>query len=150
MQKFFGTLVTFALLVGVSGCTKLHPVEGSLVWDDGEPAKELDGGMVYFISSEHRTTSRSSVRDGGHFELTTNKPEARGTDGVPPGTHQVYVIGGGDPSAPLDRKYCDPATSGLEVTVPPQSPVVLTLTRGKKKSNAKAATPNAAATGIDN
>lgn len=127
-HSFTGILWAAALAAGLTGCgSGLHPVEGHLVWDNDEPAKELDGSMVYFLSSEHRTTSRSLVRDGGRFELTTNRPEARGADGVPPGQHRVYII---DQTPPLvDFRFRDPATSPLEVKVPPDGPVVLKLQR---------------------
>jgi hypothetical protein len=134
-------LAVLALLTGLSGCgPRLYPVEGQLVWQDGQPAKELEGSMVYFESTEHRTVSRSSVRADGRFQLTTNKPEARGPDGVLDGLHRVYVIDG-SPSI-IDERFRNPATSGLEVKVPPDGPVVLKLTRARTSSrNAPAKRP---------
>jgi hypothetical protein len=121
-------LAVLALVAGLPGCgRRLHPVQGQLVWTDGQPATELAGCMVYFESTEHRTVSRSSVQADGKFQLTTDRPEARGPDGVPPGKHRVYVIDGEPPR--VDKRFRNPQTSGLEVTVPPDGPVVLQLTR---------------------
>ena len=129
MQRtYWAGLAGLVLLAGLTGCgRRLHPVQGQLVWQDGQPATELAGSMVYFESTEHRTISRSTVQADGRFQLTTERPEARGTDGVPPGKHRVYVI---DPAPPLvDQRFRNPATSGLEVTVPPNGPVVLQIAR---------------------
>ena len=123
-------LAALALLSGLAGCgQRLHPVGGQLVWSDGQPAKELAGSMLYFESTEHRTISRSMVQADGSFQLTTNQPEARGTDGVPPGKHRVYIIDGPPPL--VEQRFRNPATSGLEVTVPPDGPVVLRLERSR-------------------
>jgi hypothetical protein len=129
-RKHLAGLAALALITGLSGCgRKLHPVEGQLVWQDGQPAKELAGSMVYFESTEHHTVSRSAVNEEGQFLLTTDRPEARGPDGVPPGVHRVYVIDGIPPR--VDPRFRKPDTSGLEVTVPPEGPVVLKLERAR-------------------
>jgi hypothetical protein len=128
--------------VGLCGCgNRLHPVEGQLVWPDGQPAKELAGSMVYFESAEHHTVSRSEVLADGTFRLTTERP---GGDGVPPGTHRVYVAekrSGGPaddfkPVSPalMDERFGKPDTSGLEVTVPPpDGRVVLKVDRAPRR-----------------
>lgn len=134
-NTYRGGLAAFALLAGLSGCSRLHPVEGQLVWADGQPAKELEGSMVYFLSTEHRTVSRSLVRAEGRFELTTERPEARGADGVPPGRHRVYIIDGPPPL--IDLRFRDPTTSPLEVTVPPDGPVVLKVERARRPPTVK-------------
>lgn len=118
-------------LLAVSGCNSiLQPVEGQLVWEDGQPANELEGSMVYFLSGEHRTTSRGLVRAGGKFELTTNRPESQGADGVPPGLHQIYVVASAIPVS-LDARFADPSTSGLEIILPSDEPIKLELSRSK-------------------
>jgi hypothetical protein len=134
-RNYLAGLAALALLSGLSGCgRRLHPVQGQLVWTDGQPAKELAGSMVYFESTEHRTISRSTVGPDGRFELTTERPEARGVDGVPPGKHRVYVI---DPAPPIvDQRFRRPDTSGLEVTVPPTAPVVLHIARSRNQQKA--------------
>jgi hypothetical protein len=136
MRSVFGTTLVALALLGISGCGKrLHPVGGHLVWEDGQPAKELAGAMVYFESTEHRTVSRSVVQADGHFQLTTERPESRSPDGVPPGVHRVYVVDG-LPSL-VDVRFRNPATSNLEVTVPPDGPVELKIARGRAPSGAQ-------------
>lgn len=128
-RMFHATLFVLAILSGVGGCGKrLHPVEGQLLWEDGQPAKELEGAMIYFESTEHRSVSRSVVQADGHFQLTTDRPEARGPDGVPPGKHRAYVVDG-LPSL-VETRFRRPETSGLDVTVPPDGPVELKIARG--------------------
>ncbi|MCI0462832.1 MAG: hypothetical protein L0Z62_38285 [Gemmataceae bacterium] len=140
-RTYPGWLATLALLAGLSGCgTRLHPVEGQLVWADGKPATELEGGMVFFESSEHRSISRSLIQADGRFQLTTLRP---GGDGVPPGLHRIYVVeprtGGGESGQPLSpakmhERFARPDTSGLEMTVPPPSnPVVLKVERAPRR-----------------
>jgi hypothetical protein len=131
-RTYLAGLAAVALLAGLAGCgRRLHPVEGQLVWADGRPATELAGSMVYFESAEHHTVSRSSVGADGRFRLTTERPEAGGPDGVPPGVHRVYVVDG-EPSL-VDQTFRNPATSGLEVTVPPDGPVVLRVARARHR-----------------
>ena len=139
-RTYVAWLAVLVLVAGLTGCgRRLHPVEGRLVWQDGQPAKELAGSMVYFESTEHRTISRSTVGPDGRFDLTTERAEARGVDGVPPGKHRVYVI---DSAPPLiDQRFRRPDTSGLEVTVPPTGPVVLTIGRSRTPPPKAARTP---------
>lgn len=84
--------------------------------------------MIYFESTENRSVSRSVVQADGHFQLTTERPEARGPDGVPPGKHRAYVVDG-LPSL-VETRFRRPETSGLEITVPPEGPVELRIARG--------------------
>lgn len=128
-RRCLGALAGFAVLTGFCGCGRLHPVGGQLVWEDGQPAAELAGAMIYFESTEHRSVSRSVVQADGRFQLTTDRPEASSPDGVPPGTHRVYVVDG-LPSL-IDPKFRRPDTSGLEVKVPPDGPVMLKLAKSK-------------------
>jgi hypothetical protein len=135
-------LAVLLVLIGLPGCgARLYPVEGQLVWEDGQPATELEGSMVCFESAEHRTLSRAMVQPDGRFQLTTRKP---GGDGVPPGPHRVYVVeklpyvGKGETARPLPRRM-DPRfgkleTSGLEVTVPlSSSPLLLKVERRRPR-----------------
>jgi hypothetical protein len=127
-KEFWAALVAVATLAGFGGCgDPLYPVKGTLVWEDGQPAKELAGAMLYFESADLSTVSRSAVEADGQFQLTTETPQAEGPDGVPPGEHRVYVVDG-LPSK-VHPRFRRPATSGLTVTVPPDGPVVLKLVR---------------------
>jgi hypothetical protein len=104
-----------------------HPVAGRLVWEDGQPARELAGSMIYFECLEQRSMSRSKVKEDGSFQLTTEGPEAGGADGAPPGHYRVYVIDGRPPR--IENRFRRPDTSGLEVTVPADGPMVLRVER---------------------
>lgn len=127
-RECLATLALCAVLASFCGCGReLHPVGGTLVWEDGQPATELEGATIYFESTEHHTVSRSEVQEGAHFQLTTDRPEASGPDGVPPGVHRVYIVDG-VPSL-VKSRFRRPDTSGLEVTVPLTGPVELKLER---------------------
>ncbi len=131
-REYLLGFAALALLTVLAGCgRKLHPVHGQLVWEDGQPATELAGHMIYFECLEQRTISRSTVEEDGSFQLTTDKPEAQGTDGAPPGHHRVYLIDGVPPL--METRFGRPDTSGLEVTVPPDGAVVLKVARNRNK-----------------
>lgn len=136
-------LTTFAVLTGLGGCGKeLHPVGGTLVWEDGQPATELEGATIYFESTEHHSVSRSVVQEGAHFQLTTDMPEAYGPDGVPPGVHHIYVVD--DVPSLMKPRFRRPETSGLEVTVPLTGPIELRVERAPvTKSPEAEANPSA-------
>jgi hypothetical protein len=143
-RKYLGLLTWFAFLAVVASLTllakragwgeRLHPVGGQLVWENGQPARELVGCMIYFESLEHHSISRSRVKEDGSFQLTTEKPEARGTDGAPPGHHRVYLS---DERRLLESRFRSPETSDLEVTVPPGGPVVLRLERNHNQAQVR-------------
>jgi hypothetical protein len=131
-RKHLAGLASLVLVVALTGCgRKLHPVQGQVLWEDGQPARELAGRMIYFESLEQRSISRSTIKEDGSFQLTTDKPEARGTDGAPPGHHRVYLVDGTPPL--LEKRFCRPDTSGLEVTVPSDGPVILKVARTRVK-----------------
>jgi hypothetical protein len=127
------------LLEPASWGERRHPVAGQLVWEDGQPARELAGSMIYFECLEQRSLSRSKVKEDGSFQLTTEEPETRGTDGAPPGQYRVYVIDGRPPR--IERRFCRPDTSGLEVTVPPDGPVILKVERNREQPSPPSSTP---------
>ena len=141
-RPWLAALTVCAVLTGFGGCGKeLYPVSGTLVWEDGQPATELEGATIYFESTEHRTVSRSAVQEGAHFQLTTDRPEASGPDGVPPGVHRVYIVDG-VPSL-MKPRFRRPDTSGLEVTVPFTGPVELKIERATASKGTKPVTaPN--------
>ena len=132
-------LLVTTFLVGCAGSGP-YPVEGSLVWEDGTPAKELALSSVVFDLPEKQTSARGVVQPDGSFRLTTNKPD----DGALAGDYKVMVVeagrkhlGGGDGSllAPgfLDSRYADPRTTDLTATVVPGKNIVkLTVRRAKR------------------
>ncbi len=139
-RDYLVALAACAVFTSFCGCGReLHPVGGTLVWEDGQPATELVGATIYFESTEHRTVSRSAVQEGAHFQLTTDRPEASGPDGVPPGVHRVYIVDG-VPSL-MKPKFRRPDTSGPEVTVPFTGPVELKIERASASRGAKPDAP---------
>lgn len=118
------------------------PVDGKVVWDDGQPATELVNAQVIFDLPEKRTSARGTVQPDGSFRLTTHKPD----DGALAGDYKVMVIevgrksaGGSDPTAiapgVMDSVYSDPSTTDLVVTIKPgNNPVTLTVRRAPRIS----------------
>jgi len=135
------TAVVF-LAWALSGCASggPYPVEGTVVWKDGSPAKELEGSQVVFDLPEKHTSARGVIEADGTFRLTTTKPN----DGALAGEYKVLVletrkqIGGPDSSniAPgvLDSRYYDPRTSDLQATVKPGiNKITLTVERTPRR-----------------
>lgn len=67
-RECLAALVLFAVLTGLCGCGKeLRPVGGTLVWEDGQPATELEGATLYFESTlgafdrRHQTSHASGL-----------------------------------------------------------------------------------------
>jgi hypothetical protein len=106
--------------IAVAGCGNgLHPVRGRVAFADGSP---LPTGRVV-VSYDDGTTSSGSVNPDGTFRVGTLKM----TDGMRPGTYRVAVKdayveevkNGRTVAVPLiHKRFADPATSGLEFTVP--------------------------------
>jgi hypothetical protein len=118
-----------ALLAGCSGRHKTYPVEGKVVWKDGNEARELVGGFVTLDSMELLVSAQGQIQEDGSFRLGTYKS----SDGVPAGEYKVAVsrnpeldMGVDAPVAwvPLSRRYENVNTSGLTLTVEPKNNVV--------------------------
>jgi hypothetical protein len=118
------TACSAVALFGAVGCGGPVQIQGQVVWEDGTPARELEGGMVMFRlpGQKKAVGARGTIGADGAFTMST----MRMGDGVFPGTHLAAVIenrpGGGDSGIPLaparmDPKYSDPDTSGLTVLV---------------------------------
>ncbi len=120
------------LLVGLvlicSGCGRTtYPVNGTVVWQDGSPAKELAGGSVEFESGEKNLSASGEIRSDGSFTLTTFKKG----DGAPPGTYKVLITEpvrvDANPYDPeklaqiIPKKYRSFKESKIEITVKPES-----------------------------
>ena len=108
-------------VVAVAGCggSGLHPVRGRVAFADGSPL--LTGRVV--VSYGDGTASSGSIKPDGAFRIGTLKQ----SDGMRAGTYRVAVKdayvevqkNGETVSVPLiHKRFADPATSGLEFTVP--------------------------------
>jgi hypothetical protein len=119
-------------LLAAAGCSsdphKLYPIKGVIVFENGQPAKELAGYSVTFTptSGEGLPSSFGNVEEDGTFILSCKKKG----DGAVAGKHQVVVA----PPEPEDEEgdkprrrppqpkvSLDPATAVQEVTVEPKS-----------------------------
>lgn len=115
------TLLAGLALAGLAGCSSgKHPVHGKIVWSDGTPAKELDGGLVIFESTTAPFCARGEIEGDGSFRLTTERPE----DGVAPGPYRVLVSQPRPdddvrprPPLAMDERFEAFETSGLTYTV---------------------------------
>lgn len=131
-------VVALAVLLSsaVLGCSgqRLAPVEGTVVWEDGMPAKELEGSLVIFESLQGHHGARGNIQPDGSFVLSSLKVG----DGALVGEHRVAIVerrrdagggvlGEGDldlgkggllPRV-LDVKFSEPAKSDLRATVVP-------------------------------
>jgi hypothetical protein len=112
------------LLANAPGCdgSKLYPVEGTIVYPDGEAVTGLAGGSVEFDPIAGKEGARGEVQPDGTFRLGTHKPG----DGAAPGEYRVSIqppLPALDRPAPrvLDRRYESVATSGLRVTIKPET-----------------------------
>jgi hypothetical protein len=110
-------LVLIFLLGLIAGCggADRASVSGTLQRSDGTP---LVGARVIARSSETGKYAYGQTNGDGHFELGV---EEEG-DGISPGEYYVTIVEDlGDTSNPLprtiSRKYRDPATSGLSLSV---------------------------------
>jgi hypothetical protein len=105
-----------AVSLALAGCDskpKLVPVSGRVLVD-GQP---LTTGVVQVVPAGYRAAS-GKIGPDGRFTLTTS---AEG-DGCVIGTHQAAVVahetlGPGAQKWHAPKKYIDPTTSGLSVTV---------------------------------
>lgn len=131
-------LIIAALLVAASGCAgdSPQPVEGSLVWKDGSPAKELEGSLISFDLPEKQTNANGVVLADGTFKLTTSKEN----DGALAGDYKVVIVerrkaAAGSALAPgmMDVRYSNPSTTDLKATVKPGvNTITLTVDRAQR------------------
>jgi hypothetical protein len=119
-----GPLVLAAVvLLGASGCggRKLYPVEGQVVFPDGQPVTGLAGGSVEFDPLDGKDGARGALQADGTFRLETFKPG----DGAYPGRYRVCVVPPQVIDRPtprvIDRSFERFDTSGLQVEVKPEN-----------------------------
>jgi hypothetical protein len=136
-QRLFALLALLPL-VGANGCgSGRYPVAGKVVWADGTPAKELVGGMVICESTGVPVGARGEIKEDGSFQLVTERPG----DGATPGRYRVLISQPRPddslrprPPLPMDTRFEDFKTSGLEFTVEPRrNEPVLKVQRNTKK-----------------
>jgi hypothetical protein len=104
---------------GCGGANAPYPVRGT-VYLDGEPAKELAGGTVFFNSAELHKSASGSIDAEGNYRLGGVKKD----DGAIPGKYQVTVSppetsGSGERGGrrPAAKAVAFEAPKNLEVTV---------------------------------
>jgi hypothetical protein len=138
--------LAFAALAA-AGCStdprQPYPVQGVVVYDDGQPAKELAGSLVTFtpLSSEARGSSVGTVQEDGTFRLSCRKEG----DGAVAGRHRVTISlpereeeGDIRPKTrrPAPKTALDPATAVQEVTVEPKTnQITLTVKRAAGRAS---------------
>lgn len=119
------------ILTSVAGCgaakPKTYPVEGKVVFKG--TGKPLTGGQVAFEPMERtpnvNTNASGDIQSDGTFKLRTFEPG----DGAAEGKHKVAVLPPAQDmtsdlekktkqkKSPIDRKYSEYHSSGLEFTV---------------------------------
>src|SRR5262245_52525983 len=116
-------------VLGTAGCStdpdKTYPVRGVVVYEDGQPVRELAGGSVTFNPAEQgRAIASGSIEEDGSFVLSSK----REGDGAVAGKHQAVIEPPGLETQNADaprrrplRAIIDPATAVQEVTVEPKS-----------------------------
>ncbi len=104
-------LVLFALSQGVVGCSKNGApphvfVEGTVTWQDGTPAKELEGAIIEIETSNKTPPGGGTLKADGTF----------GPLAVPAGTNRVLIESAPGKEIPLDPRFQSWDTSGLTYT----------------------------------
>jgi hypothetical protein len=135
-----GLLFFFPLgLVGCGGGPRPYPVKGTVLFDDGQPAKELAGGSVVFTSEALKRSASGDIDENGAYQLSTEGSN----DGAYPGKYNVAVTGpqmGGESPAKKKRlfpaHYEDPEKSGIAVVVEAKSnDIPINIQRLKKATS---------------
>ncbi len=81
-------------------------VAGTVTWQDGTAATELEGASVEIETSDVTPPSGGPLKADGTF----------GPIGVPPGTHRVRITPKQGAQSPLDTRFQSFDTSGLTYT----------------------------------
>lgn len=120
-QRSTGLLVglSLALLLGCGGPDSL-PVEGTVVFNDGEPVRT---GRIEYNAVSGPFRAMGEIDDAGRFELIT----AEGDKGLPAGEYEIIVVqlvitedlslADHDHGRAVPRKYADYSTSGLRTVI---------------------------------
>jgi hypothetical protein len=131
-------LLTWLVSTGCSPTARLEPVEGVIVFEDGEP---LRGGIVTLSpSSGDGPPAHGQIDRGGRFRLTS-----QGRDGAIPGRYRVAIVQVGEAAAPggrhdhrlIDPRFSSFETSGLEQQVEPGMAEVRILVQPSRASHGR-------------
>ena len=122
MMHGISWLSSIILLAGVlaslTGCTgeRAYPVRGQLVYEDGQPVKELAGFTITFTSETLHKSARGNIDENGSFQLAQ--------DGAFPGHYKVILTQPhpnperGESRKPVvDEAYEQPGKSTLSADV---------------------------------
>jgi hypothetical protein len=139
MPRWISLLSSIILMAGILasmiGCggERAYPVRGQLVYEDGQPVKELAGFTVTFTSETLHKSARGNIDENGSFQLAQ--------DGAFPGQYKVILTQPhpnperGESRKPVvDEAYEHPAKSTLTADVEPKNnEFTFTLKRIGKK-----------------
>ena len=120
------TAVAVLVAAGCADGNKPYPVKGTVLWENGRPAKELAGGTVLFQSDELKKSADGEIQADGTYRLSSKAMN----DGALPGKYRVSVAppmqsepgerrpqGRFQGNEIVDRRYQNLQTSTSEVTV---------------------------------
>jgi hypothetical protein len=126
MNRHLFTSLVLCLTLAATGCSSNCTIKGQIVFPDGSPVKELNGGGVSFESVASNYSAISRIDSDGRFDLYSIKAG----DGVRPGKYRVAIsppmqdmrgVEAGKrlpPSPnPILSKYSSGETSGLEIVI---------------------------------
>jgi hypothetical protein len=102
-------------LAATAGCAdpkRPYPVKGAIVFEDGQPARELANYLVTFESSELHASAVGIVAEDGTFQLRTLKEN----DGAIPGAYRVTLTPPPLPEKQADRRL--PRMKGTRIIDP--------------------------------
>src|SRR5262245_7284340 len=79
-----------ALVLTLAGCggKRLYPVEGVVQFEDGSPARELNGGTISLESVADKSNAAGQIRKDGTFTIQ----DPLGKDGTAAGAYRVLVL----------------------------------------------------------
>jgi hypothetical protein len=128
----------FSLTVSIAGCgeREIYPVEGKVLFSDGQAAGELQGAFVVFDAANRKASARGVIGPDGGFRLSTNGND----DGAYVGKHRVQIgiprsvpEGGATRVVTMDHRFTRFDTSGLTANVQPKRNVITFTVERRQK-----------------
>ncbi len=134
------TATILALPFGGCGNHELHPVQGVVVWSDGQPARELAHGTVSLQTVENadrKTSPHGEIQSDGTFIL---RSPGLG-EGAPEGRYRAIIMpvrqllpGSSRPPPVMDPRFESYDRSGLKITVErKKNQITLTVERAASR-----------------